>query len=58
MKEALNLKNFVLPFSLGASVCVGRNFAYMELSMVIAALVLGFHWELAEPGKCMEMMSA
>lgn len=54
--EAKNLKDFVLPFSLGGRACIGRNLAYMELSMVIAALVMGFEWELAEPGKELEMM--
>lgn len=28
----------------------------MELSIVIAALVLGFEWELAEPGKDLEVI--
>lgn len=42
-----NLKDFVLPFSLGGRACIGRNLAYMELSIVIAALILGFEWEIA-----------
>ena len=41
-KELQNLKDFVLPFSLGGRVCIGRNLAFMELSVVIAALVMGF----------------
>lgn len=53
-EEANNLKDYVLPFSLGGRACMGRNLAYMELSMVVASLVLGFEWELAEPGKEME----
>ncbi|KAJ3459983.1 hypothetical protein FSOLCH5_007747 [Fusarium solani] len=55
-QEAKNLKDFVLPFSLGGRACIGRNLAYMELSMVIAALVLGFEWELAVPDSEMEMV--
>lgn len=55
-REAKNLKDFVLPFSLGGRGCIGRNLAYMELSMVICALVLGFEWELAAPGSDMEMV--
>ena len=55
-QEAKNLKEFVLPFSLGGRACIGRNLAYMELSMVVAALVLGFQWELAVPGSEMEMV--
>ncbi|KAL2871153.1 cytochrome P450 [Aspergillus lucknowensis] len=53
-KEAQNLKNFCIAFSLGARACIGRNLAYMEVSIVIAALVLNFEWELAEPGSAME----
>jgi benzoate 4-monooxygenase len=48
--EAKNLKEYVLPFSLGGRACIGRNLAFMELSIVIAALVRGFEWELTEPG--------
>lgn len=40
-QEHQNLKDFVLPFSLGGRACIGRNLAYMELSIVIAALVMG-----------------
>ena len=44
--ERGNLKDFVLPFNLGGRACIGRNLAYMELSIVIAALVLTFEWTL------------
>ena len=47
-EERRNLKDFVLPFSLGGRACIGRNLAYMELSIVIAALVLKFEWSLDE----------
>lgn len=55
-EEVQNLKDFCVPFSVGGRACIGRNLAYMELSMVIAALVLGFEWELANPGSEMEMI--
>lgn len=49
-EELKNLKDFVLPFSLGPRACVGRNLAYMEVSITMATLVLAFEWELAVPG--------
>ncbi|KAL8674233.1 MAG: hypothetical protein Q9168_001358 [Polycauliona sp. 1 TL-2023] len=55
-QERQNLKDYSLPFSLGGRACIGRNLAYMELSIVIAALVVGFDWELAEPGKDIEVI--
>ncbi|KUL85559.1 hypothetical protein ZTR_08084 [Talaromyces verruculosus] len=48
--EAKNLRQYCIPFSMGPRACIGRNLAYMEVSVVIAALVLNFEWELAEPG--------
>ncbi|KAL2444009.1 Cytochrome P450 monooxygenase 89 [Exophiala dermatitidis] len=48
-EERQNLKDHVLPFSLGSRACIRRNLAYMELSIVIAALVMSFEWEMAEP---------
>jgi len=48
-EERQHLKDYVLPFSLGSRACIGRNLAYMELSIVIAALVVSFEWELARP---------
>ncbi|KAI9815142.1 MAG: hypothetical protein M1827_002985 [Pycnora praestabilis] len=53
--ERQNLKDYVLPFSLGGRACVGRNLAYMELSIAIASLVMAFDWELAEPGSEMKI---
>lgn len=47
-EERQNLKDYVLPFSLGGRACIGRNLAYMELSIVIATLVLAFEWSLDE----------
>ena len=46
--ERQNLKDYVLPFSIGGRACIGRNLAYMELSIVIAALALAFDWSLDE----------
>lgn len=46
--ERKNLKDFVLPFSLGGRACIGRNLAYMELSVCIAALVMAFEWSISE----------
>ncbi|EXJ53387.1 uncharacterized protein A1O5_13376 [Cladophialophora psammophila CBS 110553] len=48
-EEHRNLKDYVLPFSLGSRACIGRNLAYMELSIVIAALIMSFEWQLARP---------
>jgi benzoate 4-monooxygenase len=48
--EAKNLKTYCIPFSMGPRACIGRNLAYMEVSIVIAALVLNFEWELAKEG--------
>jgi benzoate 4-monooxygenase len=53
--EAKNLKDYCIPFSLGPRACIGRNLAYMEVSIVIATLVLNFEWEMAEKGADMPM---
>jgi benzoate 4-monooxygenase len=53
--EAKNLKDYCIPFSLGPRACIGRNLAYMEVSIVIAALVLNFEWEMAEKRADMPM---
>ncbi|KAK5192726.1 hypothetical protein LTR99_010396 [Exophiala xenobiotica] len=52
--ERQNLKDFVIPFSLGPRACIGRNLAYMEVSITIAALVLNFEFELADTYQEME----
>ncbi|KAJ9614440.1 hypothetical protein H2200_002576 [Cladophialophora chaetospira] len=46
--EAKNLKEYCIPFSMGPRACIGKNLAYMEVSIVVAALVLNFEWELAD----------
>lgn len=50
-EERRNLKEFVLPFTLGGRACIGRNLAYMELSVCIAALVMAFEWGISEDDK-------
>ncbi|CAK7200339.1 hypothetical protein SEUCBS139899_003030 [Sporothrix eucalyptigena] len=47
-EERQNLKDFVAPFSMGPRACIGRNLAYMELSICIASLVMAFDWELGQ----------
>jgi cytochrome P450 len=49
-EERRNLKDYVLPFSQGPRACIGRNLAYMELSICITALVLAFEWSLPASG--------
>lgn len=46
--EQANLKDYVLPFTLGGRACIGRNLAFMEISICLAAIVLGFEWEISE----------
>ena len=48
-EELKSLKEFVLPFSLRPRACIGRNLAYIEVSITMAALVLAFEWELVVP---------
>jgi benzoate 4-monooxygenase len=55
-EERQNLKDIVMSFRLGGRARIGRNLGYMELSIVIAALVLDFEWELAVPGSDVEIM--
>lgn len=49
-EERRNLKDYVQPFSQGPRACIGRNLAYMELSICVAALVLAFEWTLPREG--------
>lgn len=51
-----NLKDIVLPFSLSSRACIGRNLTYLELSIVIAIIVLNSEWELAVKESSMEMV--
>ncbi|KAE8358132.1 cytochrome P450 [Aspergillus caelatus] len=47
-EERQNLKDFVLPFTAGTRACIGRNLAYMEVSIALAALVMAFEWKMAD----------
>lgn len=49
--EMQNLKDFVLPFTLGGRACIGRNLAYMEMLVCIAALVMEFDWKITDKGR-------
>ncbi|THC94257.1 hypothetical protein EYZ11_006266 [Aspergillus tanneri] len=46
--ERRNLKDFVMPFTTGTRACIGRNLAYMEISITLAALVMSFEWKMAD----------
>lgn len=47
-QELRNLREFVLPFTLGGRACIGRNLAYMEMSICLAALVMAFEWKITD----------
>ncbi|OJJ02061.1 hypothetical protein ASPVEDRAFT_887673 [Aspergillus versicolor CBS 583.65] len=49
-EERRNLKDYVMPFTTGTRACIGRNLAYMEVSVAIAALVMAFEWRLPDGG--------
>jgi benzoate 4-monooxygenase len=49
--ERRNLKDYVLAFTLGGRACIGRNLAYMELSVCLAALVMSFEWTISKEAK-------
>jgi len=36
------------PFSLGTRACIGINLAYMELRIILAAMVFCFDWALVD----------
>lgn len=47
-EERCNLKDFVMPFTTGTRACIGRNLAYMEVSIAMAALVMAFEWRMPD----------
>ena len=49
--ERKNLREFVLPFTLGGRACIGRNLAHMELSICLAALIMSFEWRISKQAK-------
>lgn len=54
--EMQNLKDYSIPFSMGPRACIGRNLAYMEISITVAALILNFEWELAGTDNDMDII--
>ena len=48
-ESGANLQKYFLPFSTGARACVGRNMAYMELTLITAALVRRYYIALSKP---------
>jgi benzoate 4-monooxygenase len=44
-----NLQKYFIPFSTGARACVGRNMAYLELSLIVATMVYRYHFRLSSP---------
>ena len=42
-----NLRDYVIPFTLGRHACLGRNVAYLEQSVVLASLVWRYEFEFA-----------
>lgn len=47
--DAAKLQKGFMPFSSGARACVGRNMAYMELTMIVATVVHRYHFALPSP---------
>ncbi|KAH9838095.1 Cytochrome-P450 [Teratosphaeria destructans] len=50
-QERQHLRDFVLPFTLGPRACIGRNLAYMEMSICLAALVMKFEFRVSEAAR-------
>lgn len=48
-ESGAHLQTSFVPFSTGARACVGRNMAYMELSLIVATLVHRYHFALSSP---------
>ena len=49
-QRSKNLKDYVIPFTLGRHACLGRNIAYLESSVVLASLVMRYDFEFAVEG--------
>lgn len=48
-ENGVKLQRGFIPFSSGARACVGRNMAYMEVTLTVAALVHRYHLTLPTP---------
>jgi cytochrome P450 len=48
------VKNYVIPFSVGARACIGRNIAYLEIMIVIATLVHRYEFGFETEGFVLE----
>ena len=44
-----NLKKYVMPFSQGPRACIGRNLAYLEMFVIIPALVRRYNFAFEDP---------
>lgn len=45
----VELQKWFFPFSTGARGCVGRNIAYLEISLIIASIIRRYEFAFAEP---------
>ena len=43
-EDVARAQSAFVPFSVGARGCIGKNLAYMELSIALARAVWGFDW--------------
>ncbi|PVH97979.1 putative cytochrome P450 [Periconia macrospinosa] len=55
--ENKDIKEASQPFSLGPRVCIGRNFAYMEMSSLLAKVFYRYDMELVDPNMDFEGQS-
>ncbi|KAF2169402.1 hypothetical protein M409DRAFT_52650 [Zasmidium cellare ATCC 36951] len=49
-KERQNLKDYVIPFTLGRHACIGRNIAFLEQTVVLSTLVTRYAFEFTAQG--------
>ncbi|OZJ03917.1 hypothetical protein BZG36_03279 [Bifiguratus adelaidae] len=50
-EDSAKLARYHIPFSLGPRMCIGKNIAWMELTLALAHLVWRFKFSLADPEK-------
>ena len=53
-EEAKNFQKYILTFSAGGRVCIGKNITYLEQSLLVAALVRRYDFELPSQAWKME----